>query len=69
MWVSTCVCATYALFKFSAQKIEDEELNASYHGLVTIYNKNRYGYPTRIMADFELYLEAALNQRFLDSSI
>lgn len=69
MWVATCIAAVSACFKFSAQAVEDEELNASYHSLVTIYNKNRYGYPTRIMADFELYLEAALNQRFLDSSI
>jgi hypothetical protein len=36
--------------------------------LLSIFNKNQYGFHTRIMSDFDLLLEAVLNERFIDDS-
>ena len=36
--------------------------------LQSIFAKNKYGYNTRFMSDFDLLLDAALNQRFLDEA-
>ena len=34
----------------------------------SIFSKNKYGYNTRFMSDFDLLLESALNERFVDES-
>ena len=39
-----------------------------YHRLNSIFSKNKYGYSTRIMGDFELFLDALLNEKFLPES-
>lgn len=39
-----------------------------YNRLITLYSKNKFGYHTRIMADFDMLLESALNERFIDES-
>lgn len=36
--------------------------------MIAIFAKNKYGYQTRIMSDFDLLLEAVLNERFIDDS-
>ena len=36
--------------------------------LNSIFAKNKYGYTTRFMSDFDLLLEGALNERFVDES-
>ena len=36
--------------------------------LQSIFNKNKYGYNTRFMSDFDLLLEGLLNERFIDES-
>jgi hypothetical protein len=46
------------------KSIEDEEN----HRLVSIFSKNKYGYNTRFMSDFELLLESMLNEQFLDNA-
>lgn len=42
--------------------------NEQYDRLVSVFSKNKFGYHTRFMADFELFLEAMLNERFIDES-
>ena len=39
-----------------------------YFRLNSIFAKNKYGYTTRFMSDFDLLLEGALNERFVDES-
>jgi len=36
--------------------------------LLSIFSKNKYGYNTRFMSDFELLLESVLNEKFLDNA-
>ena len=36
--------------------------------LESIFSKNKYGYNTRFMSDFDLLLEGVLNERFIDES-
>ena len=36
--------------------------------LHSIFSKNKYGYNTRFMSDFDLLLEGVLNERFIDES-
>ncbi len=53
---------------FSKQVEEDKKPVEIYNRLVSIFSKNKYGYHTRIMSDFDLLLEAVLNERFIDDS-
>ena len=39
-----------------------------YFRLNSIFMKNKYGYNTRFMSDFDLLLEGVLNVRFIDES-
>ena len=39
-----------------------------YYRLISLFNKNRYGYYTRFMSDFDIFLEAVLNERFIEDS-
>ena len=39
-----------------------------YMRLNSIFSKNKYGYNTRFMSDFDLLLEGVLNERFIDES-
>jgi len=39
-----------------------------YNRLLTLYQKNKFGFHTRIMSDFDLLLEAVLNEKFIDDS-
>merc|ERR1719213_1264921 len=39
-----------------------------YLRLITIHSKNKFGYHTRWMSDFDLFLESMLNERFLEES-
>ena len=50
--------------KPEASKTEPE----MYNRLLTIFQKNKFGYHTRIMSDFDLLLEASMNERFLNES-
>ena len=36
--------------------------------LQSIFNKNKYGYNTRFMSDFDLLLDSVFNERFLDEA-
>lgn len=56
------------LMKFSKQPEEDKKSPEGYSRLLTLFSKNKYGYHTRIMSDFDLLLEALFNERFIDES-
>jgi len=53
---------------FSKKEEQDKTASEIYARLNTIFNKNKYGYHTRIMSDFDLLLEAMMNERFIDDS-
>lgn len=46
----------------------DERSPEVYNRLLTIFDKNKFGYHTRIMNDFDFLLEALLNEKFIDDS-
>ena len=45
-----------------------KDLEEIYMRLQSIFSKNKYGYNTRFMSDFDLLLEGVLNERFIDES-
>ena len=47
---------------------EDKKPDEIYNRLLTLFSKNKFGYHTKIMADFDLLLEASLNEKFIDDS-
>lgn len=53
---------------FSKQAQPDDKGDEAYHRLLSIFPKNIYGYNTRFMSDFELFLEAMLNNKFIEES-
>merc|ERR1719146_88062 len=53
---------------FSAVSEKDPMQKEIYFRLNSIFAKNKYGYTTRFMSDFDLLLEGALNERFVDES-
>jgi len=53
---------------FSSQSEKDPAQAEIYFRLNSIFAKNKYGYTTRFMSDFDLLLEGALNERFIDES-
>ena len=53
---------------FSSIKKVDPKESEVYYRLQTIFQKNKYGYNTRFMSDFDLLLEGVLNERFIDES-
>jgi hypothetical protein len=56
------------LSNFSAIPEADKFGAEQYDRLVSVFGKNKIGYHTRFMADFEIFLEAVLNERFIDES-
>ena len=59
-------CATQNFSQPPKSKAIDEEQN---YRLLSIFAKNKYGYTTRFMSDFETFLEAVLNEEFLDNAV
>ena len=53
---------------FTAIKEEDKKGQEIYFRLNSIFAKNKYGFNTRFMSDFDLLLESAINKRFVDES-
>jgi len=56
------------LVSFSANDKVDPASSEIYMRLQSIFQKNKYGYNTRFMSDFDLLLEGLLNERFIDES-
>ena len=68
LYTITIISAILATQNFSQPKpgkaVEEEQ----HYRLLSIFAKNKYGYNTRFMSDFEQFLEAVLNEPFLDNS-
>ena len=67
-WGITFFAMCKFFINFSARVVEDKKPQEVYNRLISIFQKNQYGYHTRIMSDFDLLLEAVLNERFIDDS-
>jgi hypothetical protein len=68
MWGLTFASFAKFLAGFSSKTDPDRKEPEVYHRLASIFQKNKFGYHTRIMSDFDLLLETAMNQQFLDAS-
>ena len=62
LWGFSFIGLLKFFFSFRTPKPADTKVDdESYHRLVTLFSKNKFGYHTRIMADFDRLLEAAMN--------
>lgn len=68
LWGLSFFAGLKAAIGFSSIEKPDEAGAEGYNRLLTILSKNKYGYNTRFMSDFDLFLEALFNQRFIDES-
>ena len=68
LWGITLIGVIKFLISFKEKAEEDKKPNEMYNRLYTIFSKNKFGFHTRIMSDFDLLLEATLNERFIDES-
>ena len=68
LWGLTFCGAVKFILSFKEKPAEDKKPSEMYNRLLTIFSKNKFGYHTRIMSDFDLLLEAALNERFIDEA-
>ena len=67
-WGLSVLCGIKAYTNFTTITPENFLQIEGYHRLQTIFAKNKYGYNTRFMSDFELFLDSMLNEKFLDES-
>lgn len=68
MWGFTFFGICKFFIGFKQTPVEDKKPQEVYNRLLSIFQKNKYGYHTRIMSDFDLLLDAVLNERFIDDS-
>merc|ERR1712166_1711061 len=68
LWGVTFFAGLKFLGSFSADVKVDPASSEIYMRLQSIFAKNKYGYNTRFMSDFDLLLEGLLNERFIDES-
>jgi hypothetical protein len=68
IWGFTFVAMLKFAAGFSKVSTTDPKENEVYMRLNSIFAKNKYGYNTRFMSDFDLLLEGVLNERFIDES-
>ena len=69
IWGITFFAGVKFLGGFSGTKSVDPKEAEVYFRLNSIFMKNKYGYNTRFMSDFDLLLEGVLNERFIDESV
>ena len=68
IWGVTFFAGLKFMFNFSQVAEKDDKESEIYMRLQSIFSKNKYGYNTRFMSDFDLLLEGVLNERFIDES-
>lgn len=64
----TACCFAKAVFGFSANNAPNPNDKETYMRLRSIFAQNKYGYNTRFMSDFDLFLEGVLNEKFIEDS-
>merc|ERR1712224_972734 len=67
-WSLSVLAVIKAAFNFSKGAESKAAAEEGWHRLLTIHSKNKLGYHTRWMSDFDLFLESMLNERFLEES-
>ena len=68
LYTVTLIGFIKAALAFSAPAESKDFQNEENYRLLSIFSKNKYGYNTRFMSDFELLLESVLNEKFLDNA-
>ena len=68
LWGLSLIGLVKFALSFKEKAEEDKKPHEMYNRLQTIFSKNKFGFHTRIMSDFDLLLEATLNERFIDES-
>jgi hypothetical protein len=68
LWSMSLIAVVKASQNFSADPESTAVMDEENKRLVSIFSKNKYGYNTRFMSDFELLLESLLNEQFLDNA-
>jgi hypothetical protein len=68
LWGITAFAMVKFFLSFSGTSEKNPKENEVYMRLNSIFAKNKYGYNTRFMSDFDLLLEGMLNERFVDES-
>ena len=53
---------------FSETPKDNKFASEQYERLVSVFSKNKFGFHTKFMSNFDLFLEASLNERFLEES-
>ena len=61
LWGLTAFAMIKAATNFSVVPKPDDIGAEGYNRLLTILSKNKYGYNTHFMSDFDLFLEALFN--------
>ena len=68
IWGLTFCGSIKFLLQFKTKEEENPKEAEVYNRMVSIFQKNKLGFHTRIFADFDLFLEAVLNERFIDEA-
>jgi hypothetical protein len=68
LWGLTVFAMVKFFGGFSSVSTTNPKEAEVYFRLNSIFAKNRFGYNTRFMSDFDLLLEGVLNERFIDES-
>ncbi len=68
LYTVTLIGAIKAALAFTTPPESKDFENEENFRLLSIFAKNKYGYNTRFMSDFEYLLESVLNEKFLDNA-
>ena len=68
IWGFTFIGIVKFLTQFKQKQEESKKEAEVYNRLLSVFNKNKFGFNTRIFADFDLFLEAMMNERLIDES-
>jgi len=68
LWSLSVLSVWKAAFQFSSVEVKNGNQTEGWNRLQTIHSKNKLGFHTRWMSDFDLFLESMLNEKFLEQS-
>ena len=68
LWGLSMIGLAKFFVSFKDKPVEDRTEPEMYNRLLTLFQKNKFGYHTRIMSDFDMLLESAMNERFINES-
>ena len=69
LWGITFFAIVKFSFSFKDKPVVDRTVEQEiYNRLQTIFSKNKFGHHTRIMNDFNMFMQATLNEEFFNNS-